>query len=50
MITGRDISDLADEIRKGTLAVDLDSVTVTPPNGTRLRSLFLSRLPSERTI
>ncbi len=33
MITGRDISDLADEIRKGTLAVDLDSVTVTPPNG-----------------
>jgi len=50
MITGRDISDLADEIRKGTLAVDLDSVTVTPPNGDAITLPFLSRLPSERTI
>lgn len=33
MITGRDISDLAGEIRKGTLSVDLENVTVTPPNG-----------------
>lgn len=33
MITGRDISALANEIRKGTLSVDLENVTVTPPNG-----------------
>lgn len=32
MITGRDTSGLADEIRKGTLSVNLENVTVTPPN------------------